>query len=245
MSDHVPSCFISTFVCYITTETTFIKRELAAREQKIREDGTTITRPWVKERLENEASALLLIREKTTIPVPKLIGVGRNADGLAYLETERLSGIKLEEIEDECRMQRENRHVEEGVCETCGSIAKENAQIFIEKKVLPQLEKLKSTTTGLNGFVLPPPWILENDTRENWKPMTTDSASYIFCHGDLAAHNIMVDPETLQVVGLFDWEHAGYFPQEFQVWSVDRQDYWNYFRSTERVKELVALINID
>jgi hypothetical protein len=142
-------------------------------------------------------------------------------------------------------MQRGKLYVEEGSYETCGSIAKENAQVFIKDRVPPQLEKLKLTTTGLNGFVLLPPWILEDDTREYWKRMTTGFASYIFCYGDLAAHNIMVDPETLQVVGLFDWEHAGYFLQEFQVWSVDRQDYWDYFGDKKRVKEMVALINVD
>lgn len=245
MCGQTTSCVVSTFACYITKKTTFIKRELAAYEQKRRQDGTTITRPWVEERLKNEALALQLIGEKTTIPVPKFIGVGRNADDLAYLETERVSGIILEKIEEQCRMPKGKRHVIEGDCKTCGSIAKENAQKFITVEVLPQLKELRSTTVGLNGFVLPPPWILEHDERENWKPKTTNSASYVFCHGDLAAHNIMVDPETLKVVSIFDWEHAGYFPQEFQVWSVDRQDYWDYFRNKKKLEELVALINVD
>jgi hypothetical protein len=245
MLNNTTSRHVSTFVYHIITENTFIKRDLDPHDRKTRQDGTVITRPWVLERLRNEATALQLIAKETTIPVPKFINFGYDANGLASLETERLPGIILEEIKKQCRMRMGKRHVEEGLCEKCGNIAKQNAQKFINEKVLPQLEKLQSTTTGLNGFVLPPPWILEHDKRLHWEPKTAGSASYIFCHGDLAAHNIMVDPETLEVIGIFDWEHAGYFPPEFQVWSVDRQDYWNYFRNKERIEELVALINAD
>lgn len=54
----------------------------------------------------------------------------------------------------------------------------------------------------------------------------------------------MMDPNTLDVIGIFDWENAGYFPPEFQVWFVDRESYWDYFRDTKRIKEFVALIDV-
>lgn len=103
------------------------------------------------------------MKEYTTILVPKLIGFGRYDNGLAYLETERLSGIDLESTRDQCRTPEGVLHVREGPCEECDSIAKENAARFINDKVLPQLAKLRSATTGLDGFVLPPNWILEYD----------------------------------------------------------------------------------
>jgi hypothetical protein len=235
--------FVSTFCCYQKTSTTFIKRDLLDSERPRRKDGTIITRPWPKERLCNEATALRLVAENTTIPVPKVIRIGNYDNGLAYLETERLSGIVLEKIKDKCRMKEEERHVRAGPCEECGSMAKENAKRFITQEVLPQLAKLQSTTTGLDGFVLPPPWILEYDERLYWEPKTANSAFYVFCHGDLAAHNIMMDTNTLHVVGIFDWENAGYFPPEFQVWFVDRESYWDYFRDTKRIEQFVALMN--
>ena len=237
-------CPVSPDIRYLKTETSFIKRDLADYERIRRKDGSIITRRWIEERLYNEAAALRLVAEKTTIPVPKVIGVGKDDNGLAYLETELLPGIDLERIAHQCRMQEGELHVEEGPCEQCGSIAKKKTERFIVEEVLPQLEKLRHTTTGLDGFVLPPPWILEYDERTHWEPKSTDSASYVFCHGDLAAHNIMIDPNGLDVVGIIDWEHAGYFPPEFQVWFVDRQRYWDYFRDTERIKGFIGRIDV-
>ncbi|KAF1959229.1 kinase-like protein [Byssothecium circinans] len=241
----IESSYIVSVTCYVKTATTFIKRELLDSERKRRLDGSIIDRPWREERLRNEARALQLVQEYTTIPVPKLIGFGRNKNGLAYLETERLHGIELECIKDQCRKPEGVPHVSEGKCEECSSIAKENAARFICDEVLPQLAKVpKSSTTGLDGFVLPPSWILEYDKRPHWEPKTADSASYFFCHGDLASHNIMMDPNTLKVVAIYDWEHAGYFPPEFQLWFVDRQRYFDYFRDHKRVREFVALLDV-
>jgi hypothetical protein len=33
---------------------------------------------------------------------------------------------------------------------------------------------------------------------------------YVFQYGDLAAHNILIDPRTLQVKALITWEYAGF-----------------------------------
>lgn len=176
--------------------------------------------------------------------MPKVIRAGKDDNGLAYIETELLHGIVLEMIKNQCRMQEGKRHVGGGPCEECGSIAKENAKQFIVKEVLPQLGKLQHTTTGLDGFVLPPPWTLEYDERTHWEPKIANSASYVFRHGDLAAYNIMIGPKSLHVVGIFDWEHAGYFPPEFQVWSVDRQSYWDYFRDTQRIRVFITFIDV-
>ncbi len=38
----------------------------------------------------------------------------------------------------------------------------------------------------------------------------------MFCHGDLSAHNVIVDPETLKVKAIIDWEYAGFYPKEFE-----------------------------
>jgi hypothetical protein len=52
-----------------------------------------------------------------------------------------------------------------GPCNNCEMIAKANAQRFFEERMLSQLATLKSDTTGLNGFVLPPRPILEHDKK--------------------------------------------------------------------------------
>ncbi|PTU24276.1 hypothetical protein P175DRAFT_0505954 [Aspergillus ochraceoroseus IBT 24754] len=35
---------------------------------------------------------------------------------------------------------------------------------------------------------------------------------YVFCHNDLGQHNIIVDPQTLKIRAIIDWEYAGRGP---------------------------------
>jgi hypothetical protein len=46
----------------------------------------------------NEGAALELISRETTIPVPKVIGYGKDEDGVAYLEVKRVFGIQYEDV---------------------------------------------------------------------------------------------------------------------------------------------------
>ena len=43
-----------------------------------------------------------------------------------------------------------------------------------------------------------------------------ESKDLVFCHNDLSTHNVIVDPETLAVKAIIDWEYAGFFPEEFE-----------------------------
>lgn len=38
----------------------------------------------------------------------------------------------------------------------------------------------------------------------------------MFCHNDLGQQNILVDPKTLKIKAIIDWEFAGYFPAAFE-----------------------------
>ncbi len=38
----------------------------------------------------------------------------------------------------------------------------------------------------------------------------------VFCHNDLSTHNVIVDPATLKVRAIIDWEYSGYYPLEFE-----------------------------
>ena len=102
----------------------------------------------------NEGAALELISRETTIPVPRVIGYGKDEDGVAYLEVERVFGIQCEDVGKQCRMPKAQAHNRGGECKDCAKIALEKVDIFITMVVLPQLRRLKSTVTGLNGFVI-------------------------------------------------------------------------------------------
>ena len=48
--------------------------------------------------------------------------------------------------------------------------------------------------------------------------------------------------ETLHVLKIVDWDEAGYFPPEFQVWSVERADYEALYENEEQRKRLTGLM---
>ncbi|KAJ5725218.1 uncharacterized protein N7483_006575 [Penicillium malachiteum] len=44
-----------------------------------------------------------------------------------------------------------------------------------------------------------------------------ETPEYVFCHNDLSQHNIIVDPKTLKIKAIIDWEYAGFFPEYFDA----------------------------
>jgi hypothetical protein len=52
-----------------------------------------------------------------------------------------------------------------------------------------------------------------------------------------------VHAETLQVLKIVDWDEAGYFPPEFQVWSVERAGYEALYENEEQRKRLTGLMS--
>jgi hypothetical protein len=50
--------------------------------------GKPIENPWFKERFQNEAAALQLLRSQAKIPVPGLRSWGEDSEGSLFLETD-------------------------------------------------------------------------------------------------------------------------------------------------------------
>ena len=114
---------------------------------------------------------------------------------------------------------------------------------FIQTVLLPVLAKLRSNETGLDGFVLPPPWVVESvDTRPYWEVKTSLDKEFVFTHGDLNPSNLIIDPDTLKVKAVVDWEHSGYFPPGFQKWSLDMDAYYALFEDRQAILELIKTI---
>jgi aminoglycoside phosphotransferase len=57
---------------------------------------------------------------------------------------------------------------------------------------------------------------MRKTARPEWKMKPRESEDLVFCHNDLSTHNIIVDPETLKVKAVIDWEYAGFYPQDFE-----------------------------
>ncbi|OAA57247.1 Protein kinase-like domain protein [Cordyceps fumosorosea ARSEF 2679] len=200
-------------VVHAMTDTTFIKTSRLPVAWT-RPDGTAFAwfRSWNHERITNEAKALELIAKETTIPVPRLVEHGIHPDGRRYLITERIDGVPLSTIKDDpSRVER----------------AHAIALAFVNDIVLPQLATLKSRERGIDGFVMPPrwlspdvlpPWRGTNPSDRGMRTLPLATLGYVFQHGDLAPHNILVHHETLEVKALIDWEHAGFYPPGMDLW---------------------------
>lgn len=52
--------------------------------------------------------------------------------------------------------------------------------------------------------------------RQQWKMRPFESGDLVFCHNDLSANNVIVDPTTLKVNAIIDWEYAGFYPETFE-----------------------------
>ncbi|KAK2732660.1 hypothetical protein FQN57_002581 [Myotisia sp. PD_48] len=187
---------------YIHRQRTIVKRHAKQSEVLIRDDGTVVYPYWAHERLRNDAATLLFIAENTTIPVPK--GRLYMEDGVLHLETTRITGgILLEELE-------------EGL--------KQAAHAAVDKQlqtdILPQLRSIRRNSIGpvdLDLPVLVPPRIHRLDRRA-WERITSDTDEFVLCHNDLSKANIFVDPDdNFRIVGIIDWEYAGFFPSYFEL----------------------------
>lgn len=129
-------------------------------------------------------------------------------------------------------------------CKIYADTAHANTNSFITNHVLPQLRRLTSDVTGLDGFVLPPPCITKTVPRAAQQPITSAKREFVFIHGDLARHNIIISPETLEVTCIFDQEHIGYFPLKLEVdaWRIKHSKYFRLFTYQERIQRELELI---
>ncbi|MCJ1345187.1 hypothetical protein MMC31_003393 [Peltigera leucophlebia] len=110
--------------------------------------------------------------------------------------------------------------------------ALENIKTFINTVVLPQLAQLRSNKLGnLNGVVIP---LIALRTR------TLDHGGHL-----KPRHNILIDPDTLQVDAIIDWEYPGFYPPEFEapLWtkSCRESDYHNI--DAEKIESLTKFLD--
>ena len=152
------------------------------------------------ERLLNEFETPKFIAARTTIPVPRILAF-KHVWGAYQLVMERVRGITLDCITG---MERADAVL--------------NAERFITTTVVPQLQSLRSHTMGaVIGTVILPDRITSRDDREKWPVRSECIPKFSFCHNDLAQHNILIDPETLQVKAIIDWEVSGFYNPDFEA----------------------------
>lgn len=170
----------------------FIKRSLRPREYMTGYRGLHIP-PLGIERLMNEAEALQFVRQHTDIPVPTVYCHFLD-DEAYYLITEYVDGINMADLTEEQKL-----------------VVSEELERHRAK-----LKTLRSSKLGgPSGIMVPPYRVLRLAETEKWDLRPADGDDYVFCHNDLSQQNVIVDPKSLRINAIIDWEYAGFFPPDF------------------------------
>lgn len=181
---------------YYRSGDAFVKRCLRPREFLTGPHGLHVPR-LRKESLRNEAESLRFVRRFTDIPVPAVICDFEDDDAY-YLVTEYVEGVSMADLPSE----HQKRVV---IAELQGHLAK--------------LKRLRSNRLGgPSGIVIPPYRVLCETERDDWSSSlrVADAPDYVFCHNDCSQHNVIVDPVTLRIAAIVDWEYAGFYPPKFE-----------------------------
>lgn len=170
----------------------FIKRSLRPREYMTGYRGLHI--PLLgTERLMNEAEALQFVRQHTDIPVPTVYCHFLD-DEAYYLITEYVDGINMADLTEEQKL-----------------VVSEELERHRAK-----LKTLRSSKLGgPSGIMVPPYRVLRLAETEKWDLRPAAGDDYVFCHNDLSQQNVIVDPKSLRINAIIDWEYAGFFPPDF------------------------------
>ncbi|KAJ5737350.1 uncharacterized protein N7483_002475 [Penicillium malachiteum] len=175
----------------------FVKRSLRPSEYVTSyKGGLHIPRLGI-ERLQNEAESLRFLRRFSNIPVPTLYAAFE-VDGAFFLIMEYIEGIGMSALPED-----------------------QKQRVWPElQQYITALHELKSHKLGgIGDIVIPPCRVLERTGKDSdsWPRKESQSQEYVFCHNDLSQHNIIVDPDTLKIKAIIDWEYAGFFPEYFEA----------------------------
>ena len=172
----------------------FVKRSLRPHEWQVSLHGTIHVPRLSRERVLNEAASLKLIREQTDIPVPTVHACFEDDDAV-YLVMEYVQGEDMASLTEE-------------------------QKATVKQELERHLETLRTIVSdrigGPSNLVVPPYRVLKACPRDDWNLKTSATTEYVFCHNDLSQHNIIVDPDSLRITAIVDWEYAGYYPAFFE-----------------------------
>lgn len=165
--------------------------------------GKIIEPYWYNERLRNEAATLKYIREHTTIPVPESRLYEEN--GGLCLELSRLPGVKMMDV-----MAHAGPEKRELIIKSV------NEQL--EWWILPEIRKFKRNFIGSVDESVPtfPPFRIYQKDRRDWPRIQHPEADFVFCHNGLSEYSIYITKDAWTIVGIDDWECAGFFPRYFE-----------------------------
>jgi len=142
--------------------------------------------------IRNEKLAIDYVRANTKIPVPNIVYY-LDEGSRVYLATEKVEGICFDEVGDP--------HDKQKVIEQLDA--------YVEELETHRSSKIR----GFGVDVCFPAYINDlEDPVGSEEFLELDSKPFVLCHGDLHPGNIIVDPKTMKIEAVIDWEYAGYYP---------------------------------
>ncbi|TVY78551.1 hypothetical protein LSUE1_G005645 [Lachnellula suecica] len=193
-----PNCIVVTAERkYFEVGNISIKRNLRQSEWQSHPFGHDIVYVPLQGRecILNEAAAIKFVAENTNVPVSKVVCCFED-NGAAYLMTEDVEGIAMDDLNDEQR-----------------EIVERELRTYIET-----LHNLKSKKIGgPSGLVVPPIRATYQRYPVAWELKECEDEELVFCHNNLSQADIIVDPETLKIVSIGMWEFAGFYPSYFEA----------------------------
>lgn len=58
---------------------------------------------------------------------------------------------------------------------------------------------------------------MKSNETDDWHLCPSDYDEYVFCHNDPSQQNVIVNPNTLKINAIIDWEYAGFYPGFFEA----------------------------
>ncbi|KAF2152456.1 hypothetical protein K461DRAFT_294119 [Myriangium duriaei CBS 260.36] len=178
---------------YYSLGNVHVKRSLRPSEFHVRHSGDLVVPHQGKERLQNDAACLRFIRSATNIPVPAVICEFEDQEAY-YLITEHVEGICMGDLSEEKR-----RVVE--------------VELEQHRKTLWSLKSKR--IGGPTGLVITPHRLYCYADTLDLDLQDASEEDFVFCHNDCSQANIIVDPDTLKINAILDWEYAGFYPRYF------------------------------
>ena len=189
-----------------------LKRSLKQDEYKIGGNGERLIPTRVVERLKNETACMKFVREHTNIPVPKVLDAYEE-NGCYYLSMEFIKGTEMSKLS--CEQQ--TQVIPQSTYNSPFRSFWVKHWCKLVRDFITILQELRSNITGGPSGILSPPSIVYFDHLSEWEQQRSTNEDFVFCHGDLSQGNILVDPETLKVVAIIDWEYGGFFPPKNEI----------------------------
>ncbi|KAK3689212.1 kinase-like domain-containing protein [Podospora appendiculata] len=178
---------------YYRCGNTWIKRSLRPTEWQ-QHNGFIYVPMLNMQRVINEGACLKFLAERTDIPLPKFYACFED-DGAGCLVTEYVEGVGMNDLDEE-------------------------QQKVVTQELQKHMETLKTLTSntwgGPGGLVLPPYRLMRRSDGRPWRMRPREEHNLVFCHNDLSANNVIVDPDSLKIKAIIDWEYSGFFPREFE-----------------------------